>query len=1372
MKISPQKNRNGFTLVEVMVSLAIISVLILGVYSLIILSLRITADNKNYVTAMEIANQKMEQIRNMPYNNVGTITGVPSGIIPQAETIERGGSFTVDTSIIVYNDSYDDVSGSDSIPNDYKIATIKISWESSYGPKNLSISSKIISKTKEVESGYGLLELHSVDSNGAPVPDAKVYIDNDVIVPPIHDYTKFTDANGILNFGMIESFQNYKITVSKPGYSTSTSFDVSSGMTPIHLSITKGNKTAESFSIDRLATLIIKTYSDNTPINWMVNKATSTSDKSKTNISKDDFGNIYFAWQDKVDTTNSSVYIQKYDSTKTRQWTNDVRAETSKNETNPSLATGKNGTSYLVWQDSSITLKSVAIAPNEPRNILKNSTIANDDSSKRKEAKISLIAVFNDRLNELINSYSGKLKEIFFTDIRNLSKAVIVKIKNYFNGNNAVASGAVIVVQTKISANVDNSKTLTAAFDNTPANGNVIIAVAVHRNDLASFSVPTNSAGAFTVSAYSDNSASLDTGIWHRVAGVNEPKEVAVTSSDDITGGVLMLMEISGLETTDLSDVASVNHQSDFSKTGDTGLTASSTNNSFGIAAVAFADRSFVTPTSADWHSSSINSFTHQLWDDWNNGNDGSLGVATIHINASAPQKATLGPLSGGSNTNRNSVLAIFKIRNDTVATSLNSQTISITAPGANQYIGGSFIFAASSTNSVNSIKMTEKGTVDAQNNLENIKLYYDIDNSAPYDCAGESYADTDLQFGTAQNFNSVDGDVTFVKVGGATIDATHTFCAYGVLDVKNTANKDDTIEIEITNPATDIVISSGVMTPTLPVTISGTTNILKPAELQQIHHRFRNDDGDEMTASWSEIEDNDLIAKINTIARLRFQISNEGSFDSLSTAFQIEYGEKDTACSAIATWHPLPTDNSLAWKVSDSSNINDGDPTTNVGGIFDENTIFKTSQIKDSGNQTAPLTLASSDFTEIEYSLEATGNATEKAYCFRLTNAGATAQFNYVEYPEISIVGDDNIFIKSFDSSGNEIWGAKRVHLDASSANQQNPQIAMTENFGEATTTVVWEDSRNGNIDIYGQSFDRDGNRLWGTDLRISDSPTNEISPVVGIDPGDNIYVSWEEQGDIYLQKYSLDGVELWTDPLNITNSSDSDFSPKINHASNTGMILAWTTLESSAYNSYLAKFDSGGNLIWKQKVNSESDQKNQFYPSLISDDSDIYITWTDDRNGNDNIYAQKFDFAGVLQWPKDQKITDDTDSSEQNSSAIAINSDSKIFSAWHDERNLSKEVYAAEIGEPTTPTATANVPLTITGSKQIYKNPIQYKYDRTHVTDASGDLSLQLEWDTAYQIFASSTLTALRVTECRPVNCPISISAGEIKSIEIYVK
>lgn len=180
--------------------------------------------------------------------------------------------------------------------------------------------------------------------------------------------------------------------------------------------------------------------------------------------------------------------------------------------------------------------------------------------------------------------------------------------------------------------------------------------------------------------------------------------------------------------------------------------------------------------------------------------------------------------------------------------------------------------------------------------------------------------------------------------------------------------------------------------------------NIFTPS-YEQIHYRWRNDDGNEQNAGWAANEDAQLnnLSK-NTIKRLRFAITNKGWTRGSVQTFRIEYALTNNCASGFYT--ALVTDSSLDWQIADSANLTDGNPTTNVsGGLTDENAFFVAGQVKDTGNQTAAIAVTSENFTEIEYSIKATGNAADSGnYCFRLTNAGSATNFVYTKYAVVSL--------------------------------------------------------------------------------------------------------------------------------------------------------------------------------------------------------------------------------------------------------------------------------------------------------------------------------------------------------------------------------
>lgn len=197
----------------------------------------------------------------------------------------------------------------------------------------------------------------------------------------------------------------------------------------------------------------------------------------------------------------------------------------------------------------------------------------------------------------------------------------------------------------------------------------------------------------------------------------------------------------------------------------------------------------------------------------------------------------------------------------------------------------------------------------------------------------------------------------------------------------------------------------------------------------KQIHYHWRNDDGTETTATskTSSVADTDItsLAK-STGVRLRMEISNEGGtkLGYSQQQFRIEYGLKSTTCAAIASWVEVAAGGG-DWDMYNSSNLTEGNNTTNIavssGGVADENHTFLTpnAAVKDTSGQVSSISLSSEEFIEIEYSIQATTNATDGGvYCFRVTNAGSTTNYTYTVYPQATLASGGGYLYFSIDGS------------------------------------------------------------------------------------------------------------------------------------------------------------------------------------------------------------------------------------------------------------------------------------------------------------------------------------------------------------------
>lgn len=153
-------------------------------------------------------------------------------------------------------------------------------------------------------------------------------------------------------------------------------------------------------------------------------------------------------------------------------------------------------------------------------------------------------------------------------------------------------------------------------------------------------------------------------------------------------------------------------------------------------------------------------------------------------------------------------------------------QTTEARASTSDFYVGGAFVIDENVANrDVTSITITEAGTVNAASGLTNIELRYDLDTTAPYDCASESYGGSESQFGATDTngFSAADGVSTFTGTVGIT--TTQTMCVYPVMDITKSAAAGSTLDIEIANPGTDVLLSGGsVAIPNYAIELPGLT--------------------------------------------------------------------------------------------------------------------------------------------------------------------------------------------------------------------------------------------------------------------------------------------------------------------------------------------------------------------------------------------------------------------------------------------------------------------------------------------------------------------------------------------------------------------
>ena len=258
-------NKRGITLIEVLVATSIFLLFALGIYGGITLIFKVVYNSRIRIIETAILAEKLEEVRNIPFDQIGILNGIPSGVLPYTQTTTRNGvNYSIITTVRNIDDPFDGTVTTtiqDTSPADYKLVEMSIICESCIQTNPVILSTRVSPKGLEGASDNGSLFIHVFDSNGLDVVGANisiVYTGSTTI-----NINDVTDNNGMLRIiDTPTGTEAYQINVSKSSYSSD--YSVSSTISnpnpdkPPSTVITQ-NVTEISFSIDQLANLSLST---------------------------------------------------------------------------------------------------------------------------------------------------------------------------------------------------------------------------------------------------------------------------------------------------------------------------------------------------------------------------------------------------------------------------------------------------------------------------------------------------------------------------------------------------------------------------------------------------------------------------------------------------------------------------------------------------------------------------------------------------------------------------------------------------------------------------------------------------------------------------------------------------------------------------------------------------------------------------------------------------------------------------------------------------------------------------------------------------------------------------------------------------------
>jgi hypothetical protein len=277
------------------------------------------------------------------------------------------------------------------------------------------------------------------------------------------------------------------------------------------------------------------------------------------------------------------------------------------------------------------------------------------------------------------------------------------------------------------------------------------------------------------------------------------------------------------------------------------------------------------------------------------------------------------------------------------------------------------------------------------------------------------------------------------------------------------------------------------------------------------------------------------------------------------------------------------------------------------------------------------------------------------------------------------------NIYAQRYTKEGSPIGGNLLVNDDSGTSWQQVPAVCMDKN---GNFTLVWQDNRELPSQIFAQQYASDRSKL-GSNFKVNDDTgsSQQLSPRITVDQSGHFVIAWvdERNGrfDIFAQRFSDIGTAL---DMNFKVNDDTGYAsqnmPDIASDTTGNFIIVWQDVRDS-YAIMAQRYLKDGSLLGANfKVNDDTTYESKSEPSVSIDDSgNVIIVWEDKRNGNTDIYAQALDNNGLF-LGNNFKINDDTGEESQRCPCISVNHNGSFVIAWEDRRNGNSDIYAQRYG------------------------------------------------------------------------------------------
>ena len=215
--------------------------------------------------------------------------------------------------------------------------------------------------------------------------------------------------------------------------------------------------------------------------------------------------------------------------------------------------------------------------------------------------------------------------------------------------------------------------------------------------------------------------------------------------------------------------------------------------------------------------------------------------------------------------------------------------------------------------------------------------------------------------------------------------------------------------------------------------------------------------------------------------------------------------------------------------------------------------------------------------------------------------------------------------------SNQNNIWSSRlavggtdwapnlKVTVDNSTALKDFPDVAVG---ADGTSYAVWQDSRNGNADIFFSTLTSSGG-AWAANLKISDDPGTaaQTNPRIGVDGGGNLVAAWIDArtSPARVRVARKPAAGAWSASIEISPSPANVQSLALSVRPDGFAWAVWGDTRAGATNQDIwgSRYDPSLNA-WSASVRLDDDpgtSANQLNPTVAFGPAETMLSWRDNR-------------------------------------------------------------------------------------------------------------------------------------------------------------